>query len=228
MRFFVGMTVSLGALAATLSGCAPMPRTAVVNGIEVPRVTQEFGGQPYLVRQTAAHPKPGGPSSGLRDYGGKITGQVCGMDIDYQVQHLGDHIQLTGFLDLKLATQIQIRDRGGERVISGALSGAVVDIRLRSNELVGTSGYRHFKLQQDGDRLAGQMRPVNTDYLADVTINGRDALWAQPPAVQAAVLPALLTCFVAKIGTYGRSPLVVGFGGKSGAQPRESSSLYQP
>lgn len=227
MRSTQGLFSMLGALLLG-SGCATMPTTAVVNGVEVPRLTQEHGGQPFVVRHTGAHPKPGGPSSGLRDYGGKITGQVCGMDIDYQVQHLGDHVQLTGFLDLKLETQIQVRDQNGERVISGALGGAVVDLHLRSGELVGTSGYRHFKLAQDGDRLVGQMRPVNTDYLTDVTINGRDALWGEPAAVQAAVLPSLLTCFVAKIGAFGRSPLVVGFGGKGGAQPRESSSLYQP
>ncbi|MCS6915273.1 MAG: hypothetical protein RMK29_15825 [Myxococcales bacterium] len=208
-------------------GCAPLPTTAVVQGVTVPRLTLEYAGQPYLVRHTAAHPQPGGPSSGLRDHGGKITGQVCGMDIDYQVQHLGDHVQLVGFLDMRLQSQIQVRDHGGERLITGSLHHAVVDLHLRSNELVGTSGYRHFHLIQQGNRLVGQMAAINTDTLTEVIIEGRDELWALPAAVQAAVLPSLLTCFVAKIGAYGRSPLRVGFGGRPGAQPRESSSIYQ-
>lgn len=215
------------AVCAGLAGCASLPTTAVVNGVEVPRLTQEYQGQPYVVRHTAAHPQPGGPSGGLVDNGGKISGQICGMDVDYQVHHKGDHILLVGFLDQTKPTQIQIRDQAGERVITGNLENAAVNLHLRSNSLEGTSGFRAFKMVQDGDRLVGKMRSLNTDDLGDVTVNGRDELWALPPAAQAAVLPAMLACFVAKIGNFGRSPLVVGFGGKGGAQPRESSSLYQ-
>ena len=56
MRSFVGPSFSLGALAALCGGCATMPTTAVIDGREVPRLTQEFVGQPFVARQTGAHP----------------------------------------------------------------------------------------------------------------------------------------------------------------------------
>ncbi len=208
------------------AGCASLPTTAVVNGVELPRPTREFQGQPYSLRHTGAHPQPGGPSSGLRSYGGKITGQVCGMDVDYEVQHEGDHIQMVGFIDNTSSTQLQVRDGGGERRITGSLANYAVDVHLRSNQIIGSVGFRFFDMQQDGDRLHGPLKMSGTDEPNTATANGRDALWAMPAADQAVVLANILTCYVATIGSYGRSPLVVGFGGKLGSLPRESSALY--
>lgn len=219
----IGCALALGA------GCATTPPTAVVNGQTVPRLSQEYVGQYYGVRHSLAHPNPGGPSGGLNDAGGKISGQVCGMDIDYDVTHRGDHVQLVGILDGgRFNSQIQVRDVDGVRRITGNVGSSAVDLHLLSGALVGTSGYRQYRVQQVGDRMIGKMRAVNTDFLSDVTINGRDALWQMTPAAQGAVVPSLLTCFIAKIGMFGRSPLTVGFGGQAGAQPRDSSSLYQP
>ena len=78
-------------------GCAPT--TAYVDGKPVPRLDMDFVGQPFVIRVSAAHPKPGSPSGGLRDFGGRISGNVCGLDITYDVQHDGTRTRLTGFVD---------------------------------------------------------------------------------------------------------------------------------
>jgi hypothetical protein len=72
--------------------CAAAPKTAVVDGRTVPRPTLDFGGHPYSLRHQGAHPRPNGPSDGLTDAGGTITGRVCGMNVDYGVEHRGDHV----------------------------------------------------------------------------------------------------------------------------------------
>ena len=92
----------------TLLGCATLPKTAIVDGQEVPRKTLEFTGSPYSITHRAAHPRPGGPSSGLRDAGGNITGMVCGMDVDYSVRHEGDQVVMVGFLDQTQPTQLSV------------------------------------------------------------------------------------------------------------------------
>lgn len=209
----------------TLAGCATVPKTAIVDGQEVPRKTLEFTGQPYTITHRAAHPRPGGPSSGLRDAGGNITGQVCGMDVDYSVKHEGDRVQLVGFLDQTIATQLHVRDQHGLRTISGNLGGLAVNLTLTSSALKGQVGLRAFELAQDGGALKGAMVTTGTDPTAAV-LNNRDQLWAMPAADQAVVLANILTCFTANIGNFGRSPLEVGFGGPAGMQPRQSSTVY--
>ena len=64
-----------------LAGCVITPKTAIVNGREVPRPTLEFFGQPYTIKHEGAHPQPGGPSSGLSVAGGGIRGRVDDMKI---------------------------------------------------------------------------------------------------------------------------------------------------
>ena len=50
--------------------------------------------------------------------------------------------------------------------------------------------------------------------------------WSGAGIGTAVVLANLLTCFTANIGTFGRTPLDVGFGGPAGMQPRQSSMVY--
>ena len=69
--------VSLSMICA--AGCAPT--TAIVNGQQVPRQNLVFAGRPYDVRHSGAHPAPGGPSSGIKDDGGHISGHVCGLAV---------------------------------------------------------------------------------------------------------------------------------------------------
>src|SRR5690349_14430149 len=84
-------------LAALAAGCAPT--TAIVDGKSMRRLDMDFVGQPFVVRVTAAHPRPGSPSGGLYGFGGHVSGNVCGLEVTYDVEHMGDHTRLTGFLD---------------------------------------------------------------------------------------------------------------------------------
>jgi len=209
------------------AGCAPT--SAVVDGRTVPRLDLEFGGQPYAIRLSAAHPRPGGASSGLRDYGGRITGNVCGLDVAYEVQHEGDHLRLSGFVDDQtLTSSIIVNDDGGvRRLITGnlAANGGAVTLDLRYNSLRGNVGLRVFELGREGDHYIGAIS-VGHSLRALARINGADALWQLPPSVQAVVLPALLTCGGDELEDQLRGALVVGFGGEQTFEAKRVSSLY--
>ena len=95
---------------AGLCGCSSAPTFVLVDGVRLPTLTHEFAGNPYGLRHSRAHPEPGGASSGLRSPGGTISGSVCGADINVEVEHRGDHVQLTGFMDPGAASQAAVGD----------------------------------------------------------------------------------------------------------------------
>jgi hypothetical protein len=229
MRQVMGSLSPSLLLLAPLLASACSPTTAVVDGRTVPRLELEFGGQPYAVRFTAAHPRPGGASSGLRDYGGRITGNVCGLDVAYEVQHEGDHLRLSGFVDdQSLASTLLVTDMNGvSRDIRGnlAANGASVTLDLRYNSIRGNVGLRAFELGREGDHYVGALS-VGQSLKALARVNGADALWQLPPAVQAVVLPALLTCGGDELEGQLRGALVVGFGGAQTFEAKRVSSLY--
>jgi len=210
-----------------LAGCAPT--SAVVDGKSVPRLDMDFVGQPFVIRVSAAHPRPGSPSGGLRDFGGRISGNVCGLDITYDVQHDGDKTRLTGFVDEKQTdSHIEVRDvEGVSRQITGTLdteSGTAVNLDLRKNAIRGNIGLRQFDLGRDGDRYIGSLNVA--DITTSATINGAEDLWTLPPAAQAVVLPALLTCYGDELEQNKRGALIVGFGGRQTWEGKHVSSIY--
>lgn len=223
MKRFVYMAV----LAAATAGCAPT--TAIVNGKEVPRLSLAFTGRPFSVKHLRAHPEPRGPSSGLKDDGGHVTGIICGLDVLLDVKHMGDRVRLEGFIDNTLSANLEVRDVEGERVITGNLGAsagvAAVELHLSQAGLRGRVGQRAFLMEIDGDRYVGKLR-INDTRIADATVEGREALWAMPAADMAAVLPALLTCYGGRIENDVRNPLVVKIGGEAGAEPPQTSTLY--
>src|SRR5512146_1856105 len=155
-RFFLPLVLA--------AGCAPT--TAFVDGKQVPRLDMDFVGQPFVVRVSAAHPRPGSPSGGLRDNGGRISGNVCGLDITFDVQHEGDKTRLTGFVDEKQTdSRIEVRDvEGVSRQITGTLdseSGTAVNIDLRKNAIRGNIGLRQFDLGREGDHYIGSLKVAN-------------------------------------------------------------------
>ncbi len=214
-------------LATAATGCASS--TAMVNGQAVPRLSLAFTGRPYSVKHLRAHPEPRGPSSGLSDDGGHITGLVCGLDILLDVKHAGDRVRLEGFIDSQLSANLEVRDVEGERVITGNLGAsagvAAVELHISQAGLRGRVGQRAFLMEIDGDRYVGKLR-INDTRIADATIEGREEFWKMPAADQAAVLPALLTCFGGRIENDVRNPLVVKFGGEAGAEAPQTSTLY--
>ena len=213
-----------------VAGCAGVPKTAIVDGKEVPRLTAEFGGQPYTIKHEGAHPKPGGPSSGLTDQGGAIRGRVCGMLVDFDVAHKGNHVQLVGSLDNHIPAAIDVSEQGGTRHFTGNLGGLGVDFTLTPTDAQGHVGIRVFILEAAGDAYQGYMRVPGTldvdgsKQRSGVLVGGREALWAMPAADQAAVLPALMTCggMQYRIG----DALDVGVGGPATDRPPETSAVY--
>src|SRR5207244_1025443 len=112
----IGVTLLCGA------GCAPT--TAIVNGHEVPRLTLTFVGRPCDIKHSSAHPAPEGPSSGLKDDGGHISGHVCGLDLLLDVRHQGDHVTLDGFVDSAASAHLEVKDEQGFRHFTGNLGTA--------------------------------------------------------------------------------------------------------
>jgi hypothetical protein len=214
-------------LAVFIGACAPT--TAIVDGKPVPRLDMDFVGQPFAVRVSSAHPRPGSPSGGLMDFGGHVSGNVCGIEVTYDVQHRGDHTHLTGFLDDgAFDSQIDVRDQDAyTRVITGALTnrGGNVQLELRKNHLRGVVGLRVFELARRGDQYLGWIK-ISQSVTASATINGADQVWTLPPAAQAAVLPALLTCYGDALEDHLGGSFVVGFGGRQTWEARHVSAIY--
>lgn len=220
----------LALASAGLAGGGCAPTTVTVQGRQLPRVEHAYTGQPFDVRHLGAHPQPGGASSGVRGYGGRITGNVCGLDIDYEVQHQGDHTRVSGFIDSGyFNSELSVRDQGGQRSITGTLGAAAgystVDLQLRSNELRGKVGSREYQLTQEGDQLVGTVR-IGTNLTVRARLTGRDALWTLPAADQGAVLPGLLTCHGGALEQGHVAEYVVGVGGEPSREPPHTSSLY--
>jgi hypothetical protein len=216
-----------------LAGCAPT--TAMVDGKTVPRPTFSFTGNPYSVTHRRAHPRPGGPSSGLSDDGGTIGGDVCGMQIDYGVEHRGDHVQLVGFIDGDHPSELAIRDENGRRHITGSLDKLGVDLVLTGDHLEGHAGLRVVSLSLQDGALSGAMRLPNAwnyvrggNAVVRATLDGRDALWALPPADQAALIPLVLSCHMSSSDPRGAiTDFHAGFGGPAQSAPHGSSAIYR-
>jgi hypothetical protein len=222
-------TLSL-ALVAAVAGCAT-PKTAMVNGRAVPRLSLEFGGQPYQIKHEGAHPEPGRPSGGLRDVGGRIHGHVCGMFVDFDVTHKGDHVQLVGSIDSHINASIDVSDENGMRHFTGTLGTLGIDFIVNTGGMQGHVGIRVFALDAGAaDDYAGYMRIPgllrggdNSGRLA-AALHGREALWAMPAADQAAVLPAILTCGSMQFRVV--DDFDAGFGGHATERPPETSAVY--
>src|SRR5579863_6590586 len=99
------------------SACASS--TVLVAGKAINRVDLDYVGQPFAIRSSNAHPEPGSPSSGLKGSGGRVSGNVCGLEITYDVQHEGDKTRLTGFIDDgSFESNLEVRDKGVSRLIT--------------------------------------------------------------------------------------------------------------
>jgi hypothetical protein len=160
----------------------------------------------------------------------RITGQVCGMDLDVDVSRRGDGVTLNGFLDGRFPVNLQARAEGNGTVITGALGTrageSAVELRVAADQLDGRVGFRKFDLHANGDTLAGTMQIPNAIQPPVAVLEGRGQLASLPLDAKAALVPALLTCNVQPQGRWGKSELFVRVGGPAGALPRQSSSLY--
>lgn len=201
--------LTIVALAAA-SGCATVEETALVNGVEVPRPTLRFTGQPYELAHYRAHPLPGGPSDGLIADGGWIGGQVCRDNVLYFVEHHGEHVFLEGFVGGRGGSWLVVRDIDGGRAIKGRSA----DLTVTSAAIRGTYADHPVELSRQGKRLVGHLGEHK------MVVRGIDALWTMPAADQAVLLDELMRCDSEAMRLRGRdlmpgrpSPMVFGLGG---------------
>jgi hypothetical protein len=219
----------IAAVLLLAAGCAT-PKTALVDGRQVPQLTLEYTGNPYSIKHEGAHPRPGNPSSGLKDKGGSIRGRVCGMLVDFDVTHKGDHVQLVGSIDNIVAAAIDVSQHDGQRHFTGNLGALAVDFIATPGGMQGHVGIRVFAVEAAGEGYQGFMRipglyDVNgAKQRLAVNMTGREALWAMPPADQAVVLPGIFTCSSTQFRTV--DGLDVGFGGPATDRPPDTSAVH--
>jgi hypothetical protein len=198
-------------------GCAPS--MAVVDGLAVARPTLRFSGRPYRITHHSAHPRPRGPSSGLQGEGGRISGQVCGLDVSYHVSHQGDHVQLLGRIAGGAPSWIEVRDEQRGRSIRGTIGQWPVALRLAATGVEGDVGGWRVQLRNVRDALADLVIFPGGARSA-VGLTGRGALWDMPAADQGAVLPLMMACLhVTLIQHAERTGLLLGFGDRAAAPP---------
>jgi hypothetical protein len=221
------------ALAALFAaGCATVPKTAIVDGKEVPRLTLAFTGQPYEIKHEGAHPTPGSPSGGLQSPGGWIHGRICGMFVDFDVKHRGDHVQLVGSVDNRLGAAIDVSEANGQRHFTGNLGPLGVDFVADKNGMQGHVGIRVFAVElvppagayQGFMRIPGLLDVNGGKQRLSVTLHGAPSVWQMPAADQAVILPAIMTCGGAQFTMV--SAIDVGFGGAATDLPPETSAVY--
>lgn len=195
--------LALAVLATVATGCL-VPRTAMVDGKALKRPTLQYTDARYFkLIHEGVHPAAVSASSGLWADGGRITGRICGGDVVYDVWHAGRTDYVTGFISRSSVSTINhpvkliLEDTEAGRTIEGVAGQVRVDLRLTPERIEGLIRLpfydRRFDLHAEGDDLVGTVSLADAQ-LSPIRVRGRSALWAMPPAAQAALLPPMLTC----------------------------------
>jgi hypothetical protein len=214
----------LAGLGLGLSACLG---PVMVNGKPTPRQNLEYTGQPYALRHLSAHPQPGGPSSGTQEQGGRITGMICGSDVDVTVKHAGQKVELYGVVENQHITTLEIAETEGFHTIRGAIAYREVKLQLFGDRLRGFIGRCPVDMKQDGDALVETV--VSGGQPMRLQLNGLAALWQLPAAPQAIILPMVVSCLLEKtFENLGRNPPALGFGGPVSAQPANTLRFATP
>lgn len=222
-RLFPGSVGLLGS-SVLLSACLG---PVMINGTPTPRLSLQYSGQPYALRHLNAHPQPGGPSSGVKEQGGRITGMICGSDVDVTVTHAGDHVELYGVVENQHTTTLQIAETQGFHTISGSIAFREVKLQLFGDRLRGFIGRCPIDMQQEGDALVENV--ASGGQPMRLQLNGLAELWKLPAAPQAIVLPMVVSCLIEKtFENLGRNPPALGFGGTTSSQPPNTLRFATP
>lgn len=209
----------------TLTACAGTAGTVMVDGQALPRITKEWVGSPYAIRLSGGHPRPGEPTGGATASGGMLTGVVCGVSLDYEVEHKGDHIQIVGQLDNapNLSSSLRMAGDADVRLLKGALASRMVDLKLTRDAIVGFVGRRPIHFERSGDEMRYTFQVASAASVQVTNImKGVDELWRLPATVQMVAVPMLIACMLASFEDTSRpaqDPPAVVFGGKGGAVP---------
>jgi hypothetical protein len=191
-----------------VTGCAASSRSVVSQASP-----QRYTGDPYDVY----------------DHGGRISGAVCGVNVEYSISHPDGGVRLNGFAGGR-AVYFEVRDQpGGGRRVTGAFGTRVgtneVDLLVAGGRLQGRSGVRRFDLVGVGDELRGSMSALNTLGPVGAVVAGRAALAQLPDAELGAILPSLLNCSAPFGGHTIRPSMVVRIGGPAGYDTRYANEI---
>lgn len=164
------MRIVLFGLAVCAAACAP--RTVVVRGHEMPRVTRDYTDhRVYALTHAAAYPESRGASSGLHEYAGRMYGRVCGNDVWLEADYRGRYMQLGGFYqpnDGSVHTlnqvQLEVRDYGGERHIRGSIGAGQEPVIGWVGVISGAEGH-------GAGRTIGDFAVHEGDHIIDLAYN---------------------------------------------------------
>lgn len=204
-----------------LTACAGPIGTVAVDEDPMPRITKTFTGQPYSFRHNNAYRFNRSPSNGLKASGGTIAGTVCGTDIQYEVNHEGDRVRVSGFVNNDQSVNLIIREANNIRRIQGVLGNLSVDVLIADGVLAGSVGRCRYELHTNDEAPDVFIESFKGNgFTIQQRINGRHELEELPAADQAALVPLMLRCATAKIfENLGHQPPDLGFGGAASAQP---------
>ena len=192
-------SIFLAALLA-LAGCATGTK-----------VSQRYTGNPYDVH----------------DEGNRVSGLVCGVNVDYSVDQRGDATVVSGFGGRSV--YMEVRDQGAARHVTGSLGPGPdrgeLDLVVAADHISGRAGVRDVNLAAAGDTYQGSYTVRNQPGSAPMTIEGRSELLKLPPAELGALMPAMINCE----GAVGRpviwGPVAIRFGGPPGYETRAANEL---
>jgi len=222
----VSVAISLGGCAGTASNIPPSE----------PRERRHFDGQPFSVDYVDGLSRERGPSSGLLGDAGRITGVVCGTDVEAGATYQGDRLKLSGFVENQYPMNIEVRELGSEPGIKGFLrfTGSIayhtVQLDLFGNRLVGWVGHCRYDMRLTTDEVTREAELLQTvkarGFPVRMRLQSFNTLWGFPAAVQAATLPMLVMCVQTKVfENLGQEPPAMSFAGPGTAVPRQTLSF---
>lgn len=163
----------------------------------------------------------------VSDEGNRVSGLVCGVNVDFSVSQRGDETVVSGFGGRSV--YMAVRDENGARHVTGSLGPGPdrgeLDVTLTPTTLQGRAGIRDVDLVAVGDTYRGSYTVRNQPGSAPMTVEGRAELLKLPPAELGALMPAMLNCE----GPVGRpvmwGPVAIRFGGPPGYETRAANDL---
>jgi hypothetical protein len=183
-------------------------------------------GKYFSVRHSLPDSSATAPTGAWHADAGRILGNVCGVDVDFQGEYWGHRLDVSGFTALSprlgLSTnahpmRFDVRDGKHGRQIFGTLPDnkglTPIEIYLTPDSLVGTIGLRHYALTRgDDDELRGTLRTAT--FMGDRTmpfvIRGAQELWQMPASDQAVLVPLMLSCLQGMPGNRRSERFVLG------------------
>jgi hypothetical protein len=163
----------------------------------------------------------------VHDEGNRVSGLVCGLNVEYSVQQRGDGVLVSGFGGR--SQFIQVRDDNGVRHLTGSLGASAargqLDLTIAPDRIQGRIGIRDVDLVAVGDTYQGRYTVRNQPGSAPMTIEGRSELLRLPASAVGALTPGMFNCE----GPTGRpvvwGPVAIRFGGPPGYETRAANDL---